>query len=128
EAADADDSESAAASMEPLLITRDTTAQETTYSHKSADAAVLSEKPLPIRPYFTYSLSANSAVSPDISEISSEKPEESEAGDDRPEESATHTSTEYSYFPSISKNFSITDQDESVSEDNIAQSEQNETE
>lgn len=128
EAADADDSESAAASMEPLLITRDTTAQETTYSHKSADAAVLSEKPLPIRPYFTYSLSANSAVSPDISEISSEKPEESEAGDDRPEESATHTSTEYSYFPSISKNFSITDQDESVSEDNRAQSEQNETE
>lgn len=128
ETADADDSESAAASMEPPVITRDTTAQETIYSHKSADAAVLSENPLPARPYFSFSLSANSAVSPDILEISSEKAEESEAADDRAEESVTHTSAEYSNFPYISQNFSITDQNKVASEGGRAQPKQNETE
>lgn len=128
ETADADDSESAAASMEPPVITRDTTAQETIYSHKSADAAVLSENPLPARPYFSFSLSANSAVSPDILEISSEKAEESEAADDRAEESVTHTSAEYSNFPYISQNFSITDQNKAASEGGRAQPKQDETE
>ena len=128
ETADADDSESAAASMEPPVITRDTTAQETIYSHKSADAAVLSENPLPARPYFSFSLSANSAVSPDILEISSEKAEESEAADDRAEESVTHTSAEYSNFPYISQNFSITDQNKVASEGGRAQPKQDETE
>ena len=128
EPADADDSESAAASMEPPVITRDTTAQETIYSHKSADAAVLSENPLPARPYFSFSLSANSAVSPDILEISSEKAEESEAADDRAEESVTHTSAEYSNFPYISQNFSITDQNKVASEGGRAQPKQDETE
>lgn len=128
ETADADDSESAAASMEPPVITRDTTAQETIYSHKSADAAVLSENPLPARPYFSFSLSANSAVSPDILEISSEKAEESEAADDRAEESVTHTSAEYSNFPYISQNFSITDQNKVASEGGRVQPKQDETE
>lgn len=128
ETADADDSESAAASMEPPVITRDTTAQETIYSHKSADAAVLSENPLPARPYFSFSLSANSAVSPDILEISSEKAEESEAADDRAEESVTHTSAEYSNFPYISQNFSITDQNKAASEGGRVQPKQDETE
>lgn len=128
ETADADDSESAAASMEPPVITRETTAQETIYSHKSADAAVLSENPLPARPYFSFSLSANSAVSPDILEISSEKAEESEAADDRAEESVTHTSAEYSNFPYISQNFSITDQNKVASEGGRAQPKQDETE
>lgn len=128
ETADADDSESAAASMEPPVITRDTTAQETIYSHKSAYAAVLSENPLPARPYFSFSLSANSAVSPDILEISSEKAEESEAADDRAEESVTHTSAEYSNFPYISQNFSITDQNKVASEGGRAQPKQDETE
>lgn len=128
ETADADDSESAAASMEPPVITRDTTAQETIYSHKSADAAVLSENPLPARPYFSFSLSANSAVSPDILEISSEKEEESEAADDRAEESVTHTSAEYSNFPYISQNFSITDQNKVASEGGRVQPKQDETE
>lgn len=128
ETADADDSESAAASMEPPVITRDTTAQETIYSHKSADTAVLSENPLPARPYFSFSLSANSAVSPDILEISSEKAEESEAADDRAEESVTHTSAEYSNFPYISQNFSITDQNKVASEGGRAQPKQDETE
>lgn len=128
ETADADDSESAATSMEPPVITRDTTAQETIYSHKSADAAVLSENPLPARPYFSFPLSANSAVSPDILEISSEKAEESEAADDRAEESVTHTSAEYSNFPYISQNFSITDQNKVASEGGRAQPKQDETE
>lgn len=128
ETVDADDSESAAASMEPPVITRDTTAQETIYSHKSADAAVLSENPLPARPYFSFSLSANSAVSPDILEISSEKAEESEAADDRAEESVTHTSAEYSNFPYISQNFSITDQNKVASEGGRVQPKQDETE